>query len=173
MTTTFDRFPSIEIKALQCDRTVVSGEVMQVIIELERVGEDQDYTDIVIAPYYPKPKEESWWVLCADKKSNRLFGNKKVTFKDFSKIDLRFQAPEPGDYELTVYSMCDSYVGSDQVRHISFYSFKTRNFQIKVIPPELVEEPEEAPIEEEPQNQNPEGTEAVREIVQDMVEENK
>jgi pre-mRNA-splicing helicase BRR2 len=83
-------FPSIEIKTLNCERTLFSGELMQVVIELERVAADQDYSDIVIAPHYPSAKEESWWVLCADKKSNRLFGNKKVTFKDTTRIDLRF-----------------------------------------------------------------------------------
>ncbi len=31
-----------------------------------------------------------------------------------SKVKLNFNAPNPGDYKLTLYFMCDSYSGCDQ-----------------------------------------------------------
>ena len=34
------------------------------------------------------------------------------------KVELKFVAPGPGEYELTLYCICDSYVGCDQVKFI-------------------------------------------------------
>ncbi|CAD8198479.1 unnamed protein product [Paramecium octaurelia] len=106
-----NRIPSVEITDIISDPQVIQGEVFHVQVILTR--QDNIYTDYVIAPNYPKPKEEQWWVLCADRKSNRLFGNKKVSFQTNIKVDLRFQAPEAGDYDLTIYAICDSYIGVD------------------------------------------------------------
>lgn len=37
-------------------------------IELSRDGDDEERSDIVVAPYYPKNVEENWWVLIGDNK---------------------------------------------------------------------------------------------------------
>ena len=34
-----------------------------------------------IAPYYPKPKEEFWWVVLGEKETNKLHAIRKMQFK--------------------------------------------------------------------------------------------
>lgn len=48
-------------------------------------------------------------------KSNKLYAIKRVNFGAKVKVELKFVAPGPGEYELTLYCICDSYVGCDQV----------------------------------------------------------
>ncbi|CAD8200123.1 unnamed protein product [Paramecium pentaurelia] len=124
-----NRLPSVEISDIIAEEEIVQGDIFHVQVVLSR--QDNIYTDYVIAPHYPKQKEEQWWVLCADRNTNRLFGNKKVSFQQSIKVDLRFQAPEAGDYDLTIYAICDSYIGVDT----------TSQFQLKVNP--IIEQEQE------------------------------
>jgi len=45
---------------------------------LER--EDEEYTELVQAPYFPREKEEFWWVIVGDTSSNKLYGIKRINF---------------------------------------------------------------------------------------------
>lgn len=76
--------------------------------------EEEDGRDLVIAPYYPKAVEENWWVLIGDNKSNKLHVIKRVKIQAQTSVTLTFNVPEPGTYALTLYAICDSYVGCDQ-----------------------------------------------------------
>ena len=60
-------------------------------------------------------KEEFWWVVIGDKKTNKLFTLKRISFAQQAKAELRFLAPDAGTHELTIYLICDSYIGCDQV----------------------------------------------------------
>ena len=69
----------------------------------------------VIAPRYPKAKTEAWWVLVGDLANNVLYSVKRVTVGQRRNVKVVFPAPaSPGEHELTLYLMCDSYVGCDQ-----------------------------------------------------------
>lgn len=50
-------------------------------------------------------------------KSNKLYAIKRITLTGKLKVELRFVAPNPGEYELTLYCICDSYLGCDQVKN--------------------------------------------------------
>uniref|UniRef100_A0A0G4G6Z2 Uncharacterized protein n=1 Tax=Chromera velia CCMP2878 TaxID=1169474 RepID=A0A0G4G6Z2_9ALVE len=78
----------------------------------------------VYAPFYPKEKEEKWWLVVGvaskDGKDagteNSLLAIKSVPLnKESTKAKLDFDAPEEaGEYECVLYLMCDSYVGCDR-----------------------------------------------------------
>jgi len=69
----------------------------------------------VIAPRFPKPKTEAWWVLVGDLDKNILYSVKRVTVGQRRNVKVVFPAPaSPGMHDLTLYLMCDSYVGCDQ-----------------------------------------------------------
>merc|ERR1711872_1032012 len=59
-------------------------------------------------------KEEGWWVIIGDAKSNSLLSIKRLTLQQKAKFKLDFVAPRPGNYSYSLYFMCDSYMGCDQ-----------------------------------------------------------
>ena len=68
----------------------------------------------VHAPRFPKAKEEGWWLVVGDAKSNGLLCIKRITLQLKAKVKLEFMAPEAGEYAYTLYMMSDSYLGCDQ-----------------------------------------------------------
>ena len=66
---------------------------------------------------YPGRKDESWWLLVGNAETNTLLTIKKVSMSKASvKSTLKFEAPaQPGSHRLTLYFMCDAYMGCDQV----------------------------------------------------------
>jgi len=68
----------------------------------------------VFAPHYPKDKEEGWWLVVGDPKTNALLCIKRISLVLKAKVKLDFVAPEAGEYNYTLYLMSDSYLGCDQ-----------------------------------------------------------
>ena len=66
---------------------------------------------------YPVEKEEMWWLIVGNKKTNKVFTTKRCILKQESKLALTFDKdPETTSY--TLYALCDSYLGCDQVEEI-------------------------------------------------------
>jgi pre-mRNA-splicing helicase BRR2 len=120
-------YPNIDVSY---ESSVAEGEEVEVddvvtlMVTLER--EDDDEEDVstlgtVIAPrFLGPPKTEGWWLVVGDTNSNSLLSIKRVTIGRKSKAKLEFSAPEnPGDYNLTLYLMSDSYLGCDQEYELS------------------------------------------------------
>ncbi|KAK4370819.1 hypothetical protein RND71_010294 [Anisodus tanguticus] len=87
--------------------------------ELLQMSEAQlmDISEVgpVFAPRYPKDKEEGWWLVVGDIKSNHLVAIKRVNLQRKSRIKLDFTAPaEAGTRTYKLYFMSDSYLGCDQ-----------------------------------------------------------
>lgn len=64
--------------------------------------------------------------MIGNKKTNKLYSIKKISFKAKSKVILAFEASDEGNIDLMLYLICDSYIGCDQAEKIS----------IKVLPEE-------------------------------------
>ncbi len=63
----------------------------------------------------PGRKEESWWLVVGDVKGNSLLAIKRVPLQRKSRVKLEFNAPTTvGKHHLTLFFMCDSYMGCDQ-----------------------------------------------------------
>ncbi|KAK6148524.1 hypothetical protein DH2020_019436 [Rehmannia glutinosa] len=111
-----NRFPNIDLTydVLDSDN-VRAGEGVSVHVSLERDLEGRTEVGPVDAPRYPKSKEEGWWLVVGDTKTNQLLAIKRVTLQRKSRVKLDFTAPtEPGKKTYTLYFMCDSYLGCDQ-----------------------------------------------------------
>lgn len=109
-------YPNIELTFEVVDANVVAGEAVAVAVTLEREI-DEDMRDIgnVRASRFPGVKKEGWWLVVADVAKNELLSIKRLTVKQRAQIQLDFVAPsETGAAQLTLYFMCDSYVGCDQ-----------------------------------------------------------
>jgi pre-mRNA-splicing helicase BRR2 len=80
-------------------------------VNLER---EDEVTGPVIAPYFPTKREEGWWVIIGEPKTNTLLSIKRLTLQQKAKFKLDFVAPKAGHYSYTLYFMSDSYLGCDQ-----------------------------------------------------------
>lgn len=112
-----NRYPNVEVNYSVVDGDEIeTGDTVTVVVDLEReMDEDEDVLGPVIAPRYPKKKEESWWLVVGDAKKGTLAAIKRVTLTRKSKVKLEFTAPEEaGKVEYTLFFMCDSYLGCDQ-----------------------------------------------------------
>lgn len=59
-------------------------------------------------------REEGWWVVVGDPRSNSLLSIKRLTLQQKAKVKLDFIAPSPGHHDYKLYFMSDSYLGCDQ-----------------------------------------------------------
>ena len=106
-------YPNIDLNfEVQEPEDICSGDSVTIIVDLERDGGEAP--GAVKAPYYPKRKDEGWWLVVGDPKANSLVSIKRVSLQARSKIKLEFVAPEPGSYDYTLFFMSDSFLGCDQ-----------------------------------------------------------
>ncbi|XP_019185003.1 PREDICTED: DExH-box ATP-dependent RNA helicase DExH12-like [Ipomoea nil] len=112
-----NRFPNIDLtyEVVESENVSAGGDDVSVQVTLERDLEGRTEVGPVFAPRYPKTKDEGWWLVVGDPKSNQLLAIKRVSLQRKSRIKLDFAAPaEPGKKTYTLYFMCDSYLGCDQ-----------------------------------------------------------
>jgi len=117
-----NNYPNVDVEYKVVDPEDLScGDVVEVTINLEREIDD-DLTEEelgaigkVSAPLYPGEKKESWWIVIGDASKNSLLALKRANFVRHTSVKLEFLAPqEPGDYNLSLFCMSDSYLGCDQ-----------------------------------------------------------
>ncbi|KAG5281442.1 hypothetical protein AALO_G00072250 [Alosa alosa] len=107
-----NRYPNIELSYEVADKDIVkSGGPVLVLVQLER---EEEVTGPVIAPFFPQKREEGWWVVIGDPKSNSLISIKRLTLQQKAKVKLDFVAPVQGVHNYTLYFMSDAYMGCDQ-----------------------------------------------------------
>uniref|UniRef100_A0A1J3DRP2 RNA helicase n=1 Tax=Noccaea caerulescens TaxID=107243 RepID=A0A1J3DRP2_NOCCA len=111
-----NRFPNIDLTYEVVDsEEVTPGKEVTLQVMLERDMEGRTEVEPVDAPRYPKTKEEGWWLVVGDTKTNQLLAIKRVSLQRKAKVKLDFAVPsEPGEKSYTLYFMCDSYLGCDQ-----------------------------------------------------------
>lgn len=108
-----NRYPNIKLEAVLSGDDAASGDV-EVEIAIERQGfEEEEGLGPVVSPHYPETKQEYWWIMIGDSDRNLLFRLKRVEFLGSWTSKLAFKITEPGQYKLTVYLICDSYIGCD------------------------------------------------------------
>ncbi|KAK9299813.1 hypothetical protein QLX08_007269 [Tetragonisca angustula] len=107
-----NRYPNIEMSYEVQDKDKLrSGGTVNVIVQLER---EDEVTGPVVAPFFPQKREEGWWVVIGDPKTNSLLSIKRLTLQQKAKVKLDFVAPAPGQHSYTLYFMSDAYLGCDQ-----------------------------------------------------------
>ncbi|KAG8221998.1 hypothetical protein J437_LFUL003378 [Ladona fulva] len=107
-----NRYPNIELSyEVQDKDRIHTGSTVNVAVQLER---EDEITGPVVAPFFPQKREEGWWVVIGDPKSNSLLSIKRLTLQQKAKVKLDFVAPGPGPHTYTLYFMSDAYLGCDQ-----------------------------------------------------------
>jgi pre-mRNA-splicing helicase BRR2 len=110
-----NRYPNIDMVYEVINEEAAAGDEINLQVVLERDLEGRTEVGPVDAPRYPKTKEEGWWLVVGDTKTNQLLAIKRVSLQRKSKVKLSFSAPaEVGKKAYTLYFMCDSYLGCDQ-----------------------------------------------------------
>ena len=116
-------YPNIEVtyeSSVGEGEEVETEDIVTLTVTLEREDDDDEngtstFGSVIAPRYLGPPKTEGWWLVVGDTNSNSLLSIKRVTIGRKTKSKLEFSAPEnPGDYNLTLYLMCDSYLGCDQ-----------------------------------------------------------
>nr|GLL37108.1 DExH-box ATP-dependent RNA helicase DExH12-like [Ipomoea trifida] len=111
-------FPNIDLayEVVDSENVSVGGKDISMQVTLERDLEGRTEVGPVFAPRYPKTKDEGWWIVVGDPKTNQLLAiNRVSTLQRKSRVKLNFAAPaEAGKKTYTLYFMCDSYMGCDQ-----------------------------------------------------------
>lgn len=111
-----NRYPNIEM-SYEIQPQTDSGAIPVVNVTLER---EEDSVGPIIAPFFPQKREESWWLVVGEPKSNLLFAIKRLTLQQRSThAKLELTAPAGGSVigsgaQLVLYLMSDSYLGCDQ-----------------------------------------------------------
>ncbi|KAM7185458.1 pre-mRNA splicing helicase [Rhypophila sp. PSN 637] len=141
---TNNKYPDLSLEFEVEDKdNIRAGEPAYLKISIEReVDEDdeEEFDPTVSAPFYPAKKTENWWLIVGDEKSKMLLAIKRVTIGNKPlNTKLEFTVPKPGDYELKLMLMSDSYVGVDQ----------DPSFEVKVAEGMDVDSDEEEEEEEE------------------------
>ncbi|XP_037092466.1 putative U5 small nuclear ribonucleoprotein 200 kDa helicase [Pollicipes pollicipes] len=107
-----NRYPNIELTYEVADKERLrSGHPVHLVVSLER---EDDVVGPVIAPFFPQRRDEGWWLVVGDPKTNSLISIKRLTLQQKAKVKLDFVAPSPGKHTYVLYFMSDSYMGCDQ-----------------------------------------------------------
>jgi pre-mRNA-splicing helicase BRR2 len=118
-----NNYPNIDVSyAVDDPDGITAGDAVTIRISLEREIEEESLDEeehaglgIVSSVHFPGCKKEGWWLVVGDTSSNSLLSLKRVNLKHKLSVQLEFAAPEePGDYNLTLFCMSDSYMGCDQ-----------------------------------------------------------
>ena len=68
-----------------------------------------------VAPRFPKPKDEGWFVILGEIDTGELVALKRIGgIRSKSTLTLSFTAPHSGCHIYTLYLISDSYLGLDQ-----------------------------------------------------------
>lgn len=122
------RFPNLEDVEIQSVEQVL-GEDSQVSVKVSvRVSRNDEGDDheshsegkrksvpLASAPRYPEPREEGWWVIIGEVKTNSVLTLKHFVLKTELVIRLEFSLPlQTQNQKLHLYLLSDSYVDCDQ-----------------------------------------------------------
>nr|CDS32519.1 expressed protein [Hymenolepis microstoma] len=116
-----NRYPDVEVNyelsgpsgPVTSKTQVKSGDTISVNVSIER---DEANAGPVIAPFFPQKREEGWWLVIGDVKTNGLMAIKRLTLAKSTKVKLELTVPTSaqGKQEYTLFFMSDAYMGCDQ-----------------------------------------------------------
>lgn len=116
-----NRFPCITLEyKVQGAETLNSGGKARIQVRLAREIEEESVLGPVYAPFYPKEKEESWWLVVGGPGASVVFIKRITMTKASTNVKVEIDLPdEAGEVDYMLCLMSDSYQGCDQE-----YSFK-------------------------------------------------
>lgn len=118
---TNNKYPDLELEHEIIDADeIMAGEPAYLGIKITRNLEDDDEHDSTVhAPFYPGKKMENWWLVVGDEATKNLLAIKRVTIGRELSVRLEYTVPMPGQHNLKLFLMSDSYIGVDQEREFA------------------------------------------------------
>lgn len=118
---TNEKYPDLELEHEVVEEDEIrAGEPSYLNIKITRnIEEDDEHDSTVHAPFYPAKKMENWWLVVGDDKSRNLLAIKRITIGRELNVRLEYTVPSPGEHNLKLFLMSDSYIGVDQEREFS------------------------------------------------------
>lgn len=116
---TNSKYPDISLEyELEDADNITAGSPAYIKIKIEREVDEEDESaeldTTVHAPFYPVKKMENWWLVVGEESTKTLLAIKRVTIGRKLNLRLEYTVPTPGQHELKLFLMSDSYVGVDQ-----------------------------------------------------------
>ena len=113
---TNNKYPDIRLDfEVEDPAEITSGSPAYLKVRLQReIDEDVEVDTTVHAPFYPQSKTENWWLVIGEESTKTLLAIKRITINRTLETKMDFTVSSPGEHELKLYLMCDSYVGVDQ-----------------------------------------------------------
>ncbi|KAH6709629.1 Sec63 Brl domain-containing protein [Leptodontidium sp. MPI-SDFR-AT-0119] len=116
---TNSKYPNIDLEfELEDPEDITAGDPAYIKIKITRdVDDEEDAADVdttVHAPFYPGKKMENWWLVVGEESSKTLLAIKRITIGRSLNVRLEYTVPTPGEHDLKLFLMSDSYVGVDQ-----------------------------------------------------------
>jgi pre-mRNA-splicing helicase BRR2 len=116
---TNSKYPNIELDfEVEDPDEITAGAASYIKVRITRdLDEDDELVDLdttVHAPFYPSKKMENWWLVVGDESSKTLLAIKRITVGKSLNLRLEYTVPTPGEHNLKLFLMSDSYVGVDQ-----------------------------------------------------------
>ena len=123
-----NRYPNIELSyEIESKESLGPSSQVNINVSLER---EDEIVGSVIAPLFPQKREENWWVVIGDTKTNTLLSIKRLTLHQKAKVKLDFKAPDEAQvFSYTLYLMSDAYMGCDQEYALQLNLSSNRNHQ--------------------------------------------
>jgi pre-mRNA-splicing helicase BRR2 len=118
---TNNKYPDMDLEYEVAEKDEIrAGEPAFLQIQIQRnIEEDDELDPTVHAPFYPQKKTENWWLVVGEDSTKSLLAIKRVTVGRELKVRLEFTVPTPGEHNLKLFLMSDSYIGVDQEREFS------------------------------------------------------
>ncbi|XVF00217.1 hypothetical protein REPUB_Repub03eG0266200 [Reevesia pubescens] len=88
-----NRFPNIDLSYEVIKKSENDGEDFTLQVTLERDLEGRTEVGPIDAPRYPEAKDEGWWLVVGDTKSNQPLAIKRLSLQRKAKVELKFAAP--------------------------------------------------------------------------------
>jgi pre-mRNA-splicing helicase BRR2 len=114
---TNDKYPNISLEFdLEDPDDITAGAPAYIKVKIERevADESADVDTTVHAPFYPTKKMENWWLVVGEESTKTLLAIKRITIGAKLNVRLEYIVPTPGQHELKLFLMSDSYIGVDQ-----------------------------------------------------------
>jgi hypothetical protein len=80
-----NRYPTVEVDVQVGSEEVAVGDTAEVVVSLERDMAEAELS-AVVTPFFPKPKEECWYVVVGDEENDELLFTKRVNFAKSLKV---------------------------------------------------------------------------------------
>lgn len=115
------KYPDIDLEfEVEGPDDITAGAPAFLKVAIERnvyEDDDDDAAEVdttVHAPFYPVKKMENWWLVVGEESTKTLLAIKRISIVRKLNLRLEYTVPTPGEHELKLYLMSDSYVGVDQ-----------------------------------------------------------